>query len=142
MIPHWITQFWSPQWLVWLGLITVLSLAAAILMAPWLASLIPPDHFEKEHPRGFPWPKGKGPLPWIRLIARNLIGLIIGLLGVIMLFTPGQGILMLMLSSMLLDYPGKYEFQRWLIRRKGVLKGINWLREKADAEPLRLQPDT
>lgn len=141
MIPDWISQFWQPGWLALLGSITLLSLVAAVLMAPWLAALIPADYFSENRKHGFSRQRGKGLLAWIRTLLRNLLGLLVMLLGLIMLFTPGQGILMLFLASMLLDYPGKLRFQRWMVERKGVLQGVNWLRKKAGAVPLELHPN-
>ncbi len=138
MTPEWFDQFWQLHWWAVLGLATLLSLVAVILLAPWLAALIPADYFSAQRKHGIQRSRHKGVFAWVRLLARNLLGLLVLIMGLIMLFTPGQGILMLFLASMLLDYPGKLRFQHWLIRRKGVLKGINWLRAKASAEPLRI----
>jgi hypothetical protein len=55
-----------------------------------------------------------------------------------MFFTPGQGILTLLLGMSLVDVPGKQRLMRKLIRRPRVLKVINRLRAKADQPPLEI----
>lgn len=82
---------------------------------------------------------------WIMLgrrIAKNLLGALLLLFGLLMLVTPGQGILMILVALMMLEYPHKCRFERWLVSRKRVGSGINWLRNKAGAPPLDLDWQT
>jgi hypothetical protein len=60
------------------------------------------------------------------------------LMGVAMLVLPGQGVLTIITGLLLLDFPGKYRFERWLVRRGPVLRGVNWLRDRAGRQALRL----
>ena len=57
-----------------------------------------------------------------------------------MLVLPGQGILTILVGFTLLDFPGKFRLQRWIVTRRGVLESINWVRKKAGREPLALVP--
>jgi hypothetical protein len=69
-------------------------------------------------------------------VGKNVVGYMLIVLGITMLFMPGQGLLTVLLGIILIDFPGKYRFERWLVLRKHVLRSINWLRIRANAEPL------
>ena len=53
-----------------------------------------------------------------------------------MLFLPGQGILTLVMGALLMDYPGKFQLERKIVKTPAILKGLNWLRAKANKPPL------
>ncbi|MEX0964235.1 MAG: hypothetical protein WDZ52_09385 [Pseudohongiellaceae bacterium] len=55
-----------------------------------------------------------------------------------MLILPGQGLLTILIGVVLVDFPRKYKFQRWLISLGPVLKSANWLRRKGGREPLEI----
>jgi len=87
---------------------------------PWLLS----DGERRRFPHGcHPWGLGHG-IPGVLV-----------LLGVIMLVTPGQGLLTLLIGLLLLNFPGKYRLERWLVLRPGVLRGLNWLRRRHGEPP-------
>jgi len=56
-------------------------------------------------------------------------------MGLFMLVLPGQGILTILAGLVLLDFPGKFLFLRWLVRKEKVLKSLNWIRKKGKKEP-------
>jgi len=56
--------------------------------------------------------------------------------GIIMLVLPGQGIFTILIGIMLLNFPGKYRLERWIVARRPVLRSINWLRRRAGRAPL------
>ena len=68
---------------------------------------------------------------------KNLIGALLLVLGVIMLFVPGQGLLTMLIGLMLMNFPGKYRLERWLVRRSGVLNSLNWLRRRRGRAPFK-----
>jgi hypothetical protein len=53
-----------------------------------------------------------------------------------MLLVPGQGLLTIAVGLMLVDFPGKFRFERWLAVRPPVWRSINWLRKRAGRGPL------
>ena len=57
-----------------------------------------------------------------------------------MLVLPGQGLLTLLVGFLLVDAPGKYRLERWLVSRKAVLRPINWLRRRKGRQPLITYP--
>jgi hypothetical protein len=53
-----------------------------------------------------------------------------------MLFTPGQGIVTILIGLVLVDLPGKRALERWMVGRPRVLAAINRLRAKYGHPPL------
>lgn len=56
-------------------------------------------------------------------IGRNLLGGVLILAGVVMLFTPGQGILTILLGFAIMDFPGKERIASW-VRRTRLAEAI------------------
>jgi hypothetical protein len=78
--------------------------------------------------------------PLLRLlvsVAKNLLGAFLLLSGIIMLVTPGQGLITLLLGLMIMNYPGKYRLERWLLTHLRLLPALNWLRRRYGIAPLK-----
>jgi len=71
----------------------------------------------------------------ILFLVRNIIGVILIILGIIMLVLPGQGVLTIVIGLILVDFPKKKEFINKLIASKSVQKSLNYLRKKMNKEP-------
>ena len=71
-------------------------------------------------------------------VVKNIVGVIFVAFGFIMLFTPGQGVLLLLLGAMAIDFPGKQRVIRSLLNRSNVRNGINKIRRRSGQPPLRL----
>ena len=115
---------------------SVVFFIAALVFVPLIASKIPTDYFNAEEKKAYA-PKNIF-LYLLYKILKNILGLVMLLLGVVLLFTPGQGLLCILLASLLMDYPGKFRFQRFLIQKKPVLESLNWLRKIAGVGPLEV----
>jgi hypothetical protein len=122
--------------LAWLGGISLLTFVGSLLALPVLVSRIPRDYFagetrhlSKTHPFH---PVVYGLL----IVLKNLLGVALIAAGIAMLVLPGQGLLTILIGVSLMDFPGKFTLERWLVGRPGVLKAINWLRERYGEEPL------
>jgi len=125
---------WQPL-LLWASGFSLLALVATLAAVPWVVSRLPADYFSR--PRRTTWRSGTR-IPVIALILvllKNALGVVLLLLGFIMLFTPGQGLLTLLAGSLLMNFPGKYRLERWLVLRPGVLRGLNWLRRRGGHAP-------
>ncbi len=126
------TQALRP-YLGWLLAATIFMFLASIVLIPWLLVRIPADYFTRQtRPAGYRMMRLMG------LVIKNLIGCLLLLLGFVMLFIPGQGLLTLFAGLLLINFPGKRRLELWLIRRSGVRKTIAWLRNKAGREPLQM----
>jgi putative transmembrane protein PGPGW len=75
------------------------------------------------------------------LIVKNTIGIILIVAGIIMLALPGQGILTMLVGLVLIDFPGKYQAERWVVERKFILQSINWIRSKAGKPGLIMETE-
>jgi len=122
-----------------LGAISVLVFVASLLTLPWLACRIPADYFTHRYRHPSAWHWQHPVLRLLLLLGKNLLGLMLLISGIIMLLTPGQGLLTIAMGVLLLDYPGKYQLERKLIARPLILRGINWLRSKRQHPPLKIE---
>ncbi|MFO7287816.1 MAG: PGPGW domain-containing protein [Gammaproteobacteria bacterium] len=116
--------------------VSVVSLLLGALLVPAMILRIPPDYFLPE--RRVPLAK-RSRHPVVRLLllaAKNLLGAILLIAGFALLFLPGQGLLTLLAGLIIMNYPGKYQFERWLVRRPHVLSAMNWLRQRYGRSPL------
>ena len=126
----------------WLVTISVASFIAGLLLVPVFITRIPADYFS--HPHRERW-SASARHPLIRLAiagAKNLLGGILVLAGLVMLVTPGQGLLTLLAGLVLMNYPGKFALERWLITRPRVLPAVNWLRDRHNHPPLQAPHET
>jgi hypothetical protein len=110
----------------------------SLLVVPALVVRIRADYFtHDERPRSR-W-ADQHPMVQLTLrIGKNVLGCIFILAGIAMLVLPGQGLLTMLVGLLMVDIPGKYRFEKWLVGRRFVLRPINWLRRHADREPLQV----
>ena len=114
--------------------ISLLTFVGTCVMLPILILRLPPTYFlEDDRPK----PLSRFlPLHYVLMALKNLLGLAFVLLGVVLLFLPGQGLLTLVIGLTIMNYPGKFAIERWLARRPGALNAMNWLRTRFDKPPL------
>ena len=139
---------WNLDWqqlLFWASAGSLLALVAAIIGVPWVVTRLPHDYFSR--PQRAVWRESDGePVFAVVLgLLKNLLGAVLVALGLIMLVTPGQGLLTLLAGLLLMNFPGKYQLERWLVMRPGVLRALNWLRHRGGHAPFiapgKLSPD-
>lgn len=128
-----------PDWSPWLlSLLLFLPFLGTLLLVPLLVIRLPADYFTRRRRQPLLW-GARHPVPrfLVRLL-KNLLGLIVILMGITMLVLPGQGLLSIVLGFLLLEFPGKFRAERWLISRPPVLRTVNWMRAKRGREPIRI----
>lgn len=114
--------------------ISLLTLIMTFVMLPILITRLPKDYFVEGHR---PRPLSQHLAVHLLLMAiKNLIGIAFVMLGILLLFLPGQGLLTLIIGLTIMNYPGKYALERWLVRRPRVLPALNWLRLRHGQPPL------
>ena len=72
-------------------------------------------------------------------ILKNVAGAIALTAGFLMLLTPGQGVLTILVGVILCDFPGKRTLERKLIARPLVLSTINRIRRRHKRPPIVLE---
>jgi hypothetical protein len=138
----WITHLWiSLTWqnaLLGVGMFVV-SFTVSLALVSFVLVRLPANYFHSSHARQF-WVDRHRAVRWSGLVLKNLTGLILIMLGVIMSLpgVPGQGILTILLGLIMLDIPGKRPFETRLVKQPKVLQSINRLRERFDKPPLIL----
>ena len=133
LIIEWLSQYQTS--LAWLGIISLLMFVFSLLLLPWLIKRIPDDYFKRRPARSRSYP---GILFSPFNLLRNIIGFIVLLAGLAMFVLPGQGILTVLVGIALMQFPGKYRLERWIITRPGVLPAMNWVRRKTNSPELKI----
>lgn len=122
----------------WLLLVSIGTFVVTIVAVPMLLIRIPADYFAHDKRQPLTRTQQHILVRVLLVLVKNTLGAILILIGVLFLFTPGQGILTMLVGLMLMNYPGKFRLERWLISRPAVYSSINWLRQRAHREPLIL----
>jgi hypothetical protein len=119
----------------WLLLGSLGFFLASLLLLPAILILMPADYFSRDSVAAVSLLRNR---PLIRagfLVMKNVSGLILFATGLLMLFTPGQGILGILGGLWLLDFPGKRALERRLVGRPGVLRMLNAIRVRLGRPP-------
>jgi hypothetical protein len=116
------------------------TFALSILVIGVLLVKLPPTYFLDKHDRGL-WIDQHPVLRWTGIIAKNLLGLAIILLGLALSVPgiPGQGLLTILIGLVLLDFPGKRRLERRILGLPRVYKRVNQLRARFGKAPLLLE---
>lgn len=124
---------------LWVAL-GVASLVLTLLALPAIVLRLPADYFvgttRSPARRGSRHPA----VAFAATLIKNLLGVALIVLGAVMLFVPGQGVLTMLIGVLLTNFPGKYRLERALVRRPAVLRALNRIRRRAGHDPL-LAPD-
>lgn len=118
---------------IWGTALSLVTLAAALVAVPWVVCRLPANYFTDAHRHRLRDPAGPGYL--LLNLLRNLLGAVLVVLGVVMLFTPGQGLVTLLTGLLVMNFPGKYRLERALVARRGVARTLNWLRDRRGLPP-------
>ena len=114
----------------WTEALLILS-AASVALAVISAALVPVviARLEADHSlRPLPPPS----------IGKNAAGAVLVVLGVVMLVTPGQGVLTILAGLSLLDFPGRRRLITRLLHRPAVQRATTAIRARRGAPPLLL----
>jgi hypothetical protein len=120
------------QILIWLGVISLATLAISALLLPFVIWRLPEDYFVRDGALG---PRSSRDV--LLRALRNVLGGLFVLAGIAMLVLPGQGLLTILIGLMLMDFPRKMELERWFVTRFRLLRPLNWVRARGKRPPLR-----
>ncbi len=131
---NWMRSHQAAMW--WIAAASVLMFAASLAVVSVVIVWIPADYFARSRRPKSVWTERPLVVRCVWFVVKNVLGVALLLAGLVMLITPGQGLLSIFAGIMLMDLPGKYRLERWLVRRPPVLRSINWLRRRKGAAPL------
>jgi hypothetical protein len=138
----WLNQLW--QSLSWNQILLGASLFVGSLTISFGAIVlvmvkIPADYFSPHYEQNF-LPNTHWTMKWGAMILKNLLGIFLILLGIMLSLPgiPGQGLLTILLGLIMLDIPGKRPLEARIIQRPSILAAINKLRARFKKPPLIL----
>lgn len=142
-MPEWLIEAWSyikdrETLFAWIGGLSLLALVVSAVAVPIVIRRMPYDYFLEDSEGAEEIREQHPALRITFLVLKNLIGGILFLGGILMLLTPGQGILTIVIGLMLMDFPGKRRFEIWLVGLRPINRAIQWIRERAGKRPLEL----
>ena len=111
---------------------------ASIAIVPWMLIQLPTDYFAHEERETCLWKGDSALIKSFLVIFKNIVGAILLIAGIAMLFLPGQGLLTIIGGLFLMNFPYKYQVEKWVINKPIVLKTFNLIRRKAKKEPFTL----
>jgi hypothetical protein len=114
------------------GIVSAVIFVATLLLTPYLLGLIPADYFSANYAYQV---KRKTLLCLLKTAIRTFIGALLVLVGIIMLVTPGQGVISIVLGIFLMEFPGKRRLELKFINHNPTFNALNWLRNKAGKPP-------
>ena len=123
-----------------LGSLSIFILIISVFMMVLIISFLPEDYFKSEN-RNLISSVQSSQYPLLKLlvlITKNFFGILLLMSGILMLVLPGQGILTIITGLVFMDYPGKYKFERKLLKQKCVINSINWIRSRLSKPSLKI----
>ncbi len=139
---NWLNDLWESMTLgtVLIGVGLFLSSFAVSLAAIAIVMVkLPANYFSSHYKKDF-LPDSSWFVRWGAVILKNILGVFLILLGIVLSLpgVPGQGVLTILLGLIMLDIPGKRPLEAKIIKRPAVLLAINKLRAKYDKPPLEI----
>jgi hypothetical protein len=124
--------------LLTVGLLIVSFVVSTLIVAIVMVR-IPANYFSATHAREF-LPNSSWHVRWGALILKNLAGVLLILIGIVMSLpgVPGPGFVVILLGLVMMDIPGKRPLEARIIQRPAVLNTINSLRARYNKPPLIL----
>ena len=126
----------NPEWFVTIGLISIAMFVLTLLIVPIVVVKMPENYFTDQNRHKSRWAHLHPVLRYALIALKNLAGLILLVMGILMLVLPGQGLLTIFFGVALMDFPGKFAIERRFVSHPKVLNSINWIRKKANRKPL------
>ncbi|MCW5980818.1 MAG: hypothetical protein KIT09_22245 [Bryobacteraceae bacterium] len=134
-------SFLAVNWTwVLLGLASfVLVSAGSLALISAVLVRLPATYFTRPEPRGL-WIDAHPVLRWTGLILKNVLGVALVALGVVLSLpgVPGPGLLTILVGLALTDFPGKRRLQQWLLQRPAIRGAVNRLRHRYGKPPFVL----
>ena len=140
----WASLTWENIWasLTWEKILFsaaffVITVVLSVLIVAVVVVKIPANYFSPHYQQDF-LPNSSWFTRWGAVIAKNVVGIILILAGIVMLIGPGQGVLTILIGLIMIDIPGKRPLEARIIQRPAVLSAINSLRARYNKPPLIL----
>ncbi|CAN5528713.1 hypothetical protein BH10ACI1_BH10ACI1_04450 [soil metagenome] len=139
---NWLLRFWETlTWsrIIFGVLILVVSFAFSFFVIGVVLVRIPQNYFHSDYENNFLQGKHQV-LRWSGIILKNIVGIIVIFLGILMAIpgVPGPGVLTILIGLIMIDIPGKRYLESLIIKRPMILSAANDLRARYQKPPLLL----
>jgi len=125
------------KWLIGgVAIASALLFVVTLFALPLIIIRLPVDYFGDRERHRAPWQDYHPVFAALVYGLKNIAGFVFVIFGIIMLVTPGQGILSILIGLTMMNYPGKYRCERWLISRRHLWHAVGWIRRRAGVPPL------
>jgi len=125
--------------LFFLAWVSIGLLVVSLAIIPFIVIKMPEDYFLERHRVRVSKKSAYPVLAQLFTGLKNVVGFIFIIIGILMLVLPGQGILTILMGLFLMNFPGKYKFERKIVSIPKVLKSLNWIRAKANKSHLMIE---
>lgn len=135
-IKHFLSSLTIGEVLAGIG-IFLLSIGVSFAVMAIVVIKIPENYFSAHYQQDF-LPGSPWIVRWGAVIAKNVLGVFLILLGIVLSLpgVPGQGFLTILLGIIMLDIPGKRPIEARIVARPAILKSLNSLRARFKKPPL------
>ncbi len=108
--------------------LSVILLLATLFATPWLLARLPADYFSREQPLKYAERSVRSAFVFV---LRNVAGVLIFLFGVLLIVTPGPGLVFMVIGLIICDFPKKHRLMQAFVSKPSVLSALNWARKKS-----------
>jgi hypothetical protein len=115
----------------WLGVFSLVMFVGSLVGIGWVLVRLPADYFARTLAESQEYRREH----WAWYLARNVLGFVILIAGIVMLFMPGQGLLAILVGVLMVDFPGRRTVVRRIIERPGIMSTANRLRARFGRPP-------
>ncbi len=125
------------KWLI--GSLVAASAAmflVTLIVLPLVIIAVRPDYFSAPYRAPGPWRHRHPAISLLLAALKNMAGALFVVSGLLMCFVPGQGLLSMLVGLTMMNYPGKYRLERWIVTRRPIWRSLCWLRARAHVPPL------
>ena len=121
------------------GIISGASLVGSVFLCALVIAYLPRDYFRSKRQAS----RIRQPILWGGLVLlKNLLAIILIIVGIILIPLPGQGVLTILIGLVISDIPGKRKLERRIIRSPAVLSALNHIRSRFNRPLLVLDEPT
>lgn len=125
---------WDPVMLLVMGAVSVLGMALVVAATHLVVRQMPIDYFRNRNAE-IGHAGGSKAGRTAKEIGRNVAGVLLFIAGIVMMLTPGPGVLALLLGLILVDFPGRRRLLTRIAKGRKMREKLNGMRRRVHREP-------
>jgi len=125
--------------IIWVSTISFLTFVVTLAAIPIIIVRLPADYFIKDKNLARRFCQDKPVLRIIIVAFKNIFGIVFLIMGFLMLFIPGQGILTMLIGYSMLDFVNMRGPVYKIVQKPSIYEFINRIRDKNEKPPIKLK---